>query len=540
MGAASAQEKVMRAGFSAFVLFAVCLAPGFAVSAQEQTASPTTPNAEGQQSLGDMARKMRKDKPAEVKMTPDEAKDLFKHVDEVLEFASKDTGFPRRTAVKRQLVGPSEIEKFTKDRLAKAENVQRFERAELTMKKFGLLPREFDLRDFLVKANGQQVAGLYDEDSKTISLLNTVSFEHQGPILAHELTHALQDQNYDLKTWSRAAAKPSGRKEDGNDEGETARHAVVEGQAMVVYIDFMLAPFGRSLQNTPGVVAEMSEPAVMATVDTEMMHKAPMVLREAGSFPYREGLIFEGEVLAKGGKQAAFAGMFARPPRSTHEVLEPRAYLEREKVESVVIPDVRGIVTTAYEVYDSGSFGELDVRALLRQFGEKRSASDDLAAAWQSGSYVAFKRSQGGNTPTPTTTDLALLYVSHWKSKEAAERFARFYATTVTKRYKSAAVQAVPACAGSPCPVGAAQISTEEGPVIVEEWADNTVIVSESFDPATASKLSGAVRNAGPERHASAAQPELSLRLESLPAFREFQERIGDGILRRALEHVSH
>ena len=176
----------------------------------------------------------------------------------------------------------------------------------------------------------------------------------------------------------------------------------------------------------------------MATVDTEMMHKAPMVLREAGSFPYREGLIFEGEVLAKGGKQAAFAGMFARPPRSTHEVLEPRAYLEREKVESVVIPDVRGIVTTAYEVYDSGSFGELDVRALLRQFGEKRSASDDLAAAWQSGSYVAFKRSQGGNTPTPTTTDLALLYVSHWKSKEAAERFARFYATTVTKRYKSA------------------------------------------------------------------------------------------------------
>src|ERR1700756_3649212 len=214
MGAASAQEKLMRSGFSAFVLFAVYLAPGFAVSAQEQTAPPTAPNTEGQQSLADMARKMRKDKPAEVKITADEAKDLFKHVDEVLEFASNDTGFPRRTAVKRQLVGPSEIEKFTKDRLAKAENVQRFERAELTMKKFGLLPREFDLRDFLVKANGQQVAGLYDEDSKTISLLNTVSFEHQGPILAHELTHALQDQNYDLKTWSRAA-KPSGRKEEG-------------------------------------------------------------------------------------------------------------------------------------------------------------------------------------------------------------------------------------------------------------------------------------------------------------------------------------
>jgi hypothetical protein len=525
----------MRVCLTGLVLFAACLISSFAASAQEQSAPPAAPNAQGEQSLADVARKIRKEKPAEVKMTPDEAKDLFKHVDEVLDFASKDTGFPRRTAVKRQLAGPTDIEKFTKDRLSKEENVQRFARAELTMKKFGLLPRDFDLRDFLVKANGQQVAGLYDEDTKTISLLNTVSFGRQGPILAHELTHALQDQNYDLKTWSRADAKPSGRKEEGNDEGATARHAVVEGQAMVVYIDFLLAPFGRSLQNTPGVVAEMSEPAVMATIDTEMMHKAPMVLREAGSFPYREGLIFEGEVLAKGGKQPAFAGMFARPPRNTHEVLEPRAYLEREKFESVVIPDVRGIVTSAYEAYDSGSFGELDVRALLRQFGEKRSARDDLAAAWQGGSYVAFRRDQGSSAPAPTTADLALLYVSHWKSKEVADRFARFYATTVAKRYKSAAVQAVPACAGSACPIGAAQISTEEGPVIVEEWADNTVIVSESFDPDTASKLSGAVRNAGPERRASAAEPELSLRLESLPAFREFQESIGEAMLQRVV-----
>ncbi|HXY52465.1 MAG TPA: hypothetical protein VEI01_23675 [Terriglobales bacterium] len=507
-------------------LLAMGLAFTSAVSAQQDPAAPDA-NGQSQPSLGEMARKMRKEKPPEVKMTAEEAKDLFKHVDEVLEFASKDTGFPRRTAVKRQLVGPSDIERFTKERLAKAENLQRFARAELTMKKFGLLPREFDLRDFLVKANGQQVAGLYDEETKTISLLNTVSFEHQGPILAHELTHALQDQNYGLKTWARSS---------GADEAETARHAVVEGQAMVVYIDFLLAPFGRNLQNTPGVVAEMSEPAVMATIDTEMMHKAPMVLREAGSFPYREGLIFEGEVLAKSGKSAAFAGMFAHPPRNTHEVLEPRAYLERENLVPVVIPDVRGIVTSVYEVYDSGSFGELDVRALLRQFGEKRGASDDLAAAWQGGSYVAFQRSHGSSKPAPATADLALLYLSRWKTKESAERFARFYATTVAKRYQHAAVEAVPACAVSACPVGAAQISTEEGPVIVEEWADNTVIVSESFDVTTAAKLSAALRSAGPEQHAGgASEDELSLRLESLPAFREFEERVGAEFLRECV-----
>jgi len=93
-------------------------------------------------------------------------------------------------------------------------------------------------------------------------------------------------------------------------------------------------------------------------------------------------------------------------------------------------------------------------------------------------------------------------------------------------------VQAVPTCAAAPCPTGAALVSTEEGPVIVEEWADNTVIVSESFDSGTAAKLSAAVRSASGERHAEAALPELTMRLYTFPAFRAFQDHIREDILR--------
>jgi hypothetical protein len=81
--------------------------------------------------------------------------------------------------------------------------------------------------------------------------------------------------------------------------------------------------------------------------------------------------------------------------------------------------------------------------------------------------------------------------------------------------------------------VGAALVTTEEGPVIVEQWPDNTVIVSESFDSATEAKLSSAIRTAPVERHAeNVPQEELSMRLYALPAFREWQERIGEEILR--------
>lgn len=488
------------------------------------------------QSLGDMARKLRKDKPAEIKMTDVDEKELFSSVDKVFEFASEDTGFAKRSSVKKKLVGQADIEKFTKDRLARADLSQRFARSELTMKKFGLLPRDFNLREFLVKSNGQSIAGLYDEETKVIWLLNTVSMEKQGPILAHELTHALQDQNYELKQWSKAGAKPvvkgQAGSDDVNDESSSARHAIVEGQAMVVYIDYLLAPFGRNLKDTPGVVASMEDSAVSATIDTELMHKAPMVLREAGAFPYRAGLFFEADILAQRGKQAAFQGVFAQPPRNTHEVFDSRAYLEHAKLAPVQIPDVRSLLSKDYEAYDSGSFGELDVRALLKQFGDKHGA-EDFAPAWQGGAYVAFKRAQGSGTTEPTTADVALLYVSRWRTAQAAEHFARFYATTVAKRYQNAVVKDVPACAAAPCPTGAALVATEEGPVIVEEWPDNTVIVSESFDAATEAKLSGAVRSVSPERRADAAPlPELSLRLYSQPAFRAFEERVGEEMLR--------
>ena len=200
----------LRGLLSSLVVCAVFTAACFGQQSPAPNSDAAAPSQQ-QPSLADMARKMRKDKPAEVRMTDVDTKELFRSVDRVFDFASEDTGMPKHTTVKKALVGPADIEKFTKDRLARAEYSQRFARAELTMKKFGLLPRDFNLREFLVKSNGQSIAGLYDEETKTIWLLNTISMEKQGPILAHELTHALQDQNYDLRHWMKAGRSTSPR-----------------------------------------------------------------------------------------------------------------------------------------------------------------------------------------------------------------------------------------------------------------------------------------------------------------------------------------
>jgi len=489
--------------------------------------------ADSGQSLGDVARKLRKDTTNEVKMTDADTKKLFESVDRILAFAAEDTGMPKQAAVKRRLVSKADVEKYASGLWAKEEFTQRFAQEELSMKKLGFLPRDFNLKEFLVKSTGQGIAAYYDPETKTISMLNWVPPDKQEPILAHELTHALQDQNYDLAKWMKAAPRAADRdaKDGATGDNALARKAVVEGQGMVVYVDYLLKPAGRSLEDTPGLIYQMEEPAVKAAIDSQLMHDAPMILREMGTFAYQGGLIFEGELLHKGGKKMAFAGVFARPPRNSHEVLQPETYINGEKLPPVRIPDMRRLLSDQYDAYDSGGIGEVDVRALLKQYGERKIA-DDVSSAWQGGAYVTFRRKDNAVAEVPTSTgDVALLYVSRWKTAPAAERFARFYADAVSQRYRSATVQAVQACSGPSCPVSMAQIMTEEGPVIVEHREDNSVIVSESFDTATAAKLSAALRDGVSAVHAdSLPQEEIGLRLFEIPAFRAFAREIGERV----------
>ena len=491
---------------------------------------------DSEQSLADVARKLRKDTSDEVKMNDVDTKRLFQSVDTIFDFSAEDSGMPKHAVVKRRMVSKADVEKYVQGNLAKEEYAQRFVQAEMSMKKLGFIPRDFNLKEFVTKSSGQQIAGYYDPETKTISLLTWIAADRQEPILAHELTHALQDQNYDLMNWMKPAQKAKGGTED---ENAVARKAVVEGQAMVVYIDYMLKPMGRTLQNTPGLLYSMEEPAVKGMIDSQLVHDSPMVMREAGGFAYKEGLIFEGELLHKGGKEMAFAGAFTRPPRNSHEVLHPEAYLNREKLPDLRIPDMKDVLKDQYEVYDSGSVGELDVRALLKQYGERRIAND-LSSEWQGGTYVLYWRKGDTTAQAPATTaDLALLYISRWKNAHSAARFAKFYSGAVSQRYKTATAEQVAACSGNNCPVSTAQMATEEGPVIVEQWSDNTVIVSESFDVPTAGKLRMAMRNStGAAQAENLPQEEIGLRLLEIPAFQACEDRLGDAMAAEILKQL--
>jgi hypothetical protein len=205
------------------------------------------------------------------KISPQEAEELFRSVDQILKFASQESALPIQKSVKRRLTSRDEVTSYLEKHMAEDEDAQRLKRSELVLKKFGLLPRDFDLQKFLIALLREQVAGYYDPKTKTVNLLDWIDADQQRPVLAHELTHALQDQSFGLEKWMKAGTsdlalqkKNPTPDEVGEDEVQTARQAVVEGQAMVVLIDYMLAPTGQSILNSPQIAEARSACASFA------------------------------------------------------------------------------------------------------------------------------------------------------------------------------------------------------------------------------------------------------------------------------------
>jgi len=474
--------KTKSRSFLAFLCWLSLLA---ALVSAQSTPAPV----QQQKAAGEGARATQTQE-AEQKISPQEAEELFRSVDEILQFASKDTSLPIKQPVKRTLTSRDQVVAYITKHMAEDEDAQRLRRSELVLKKFGLLPRDFDLQTFLLALLREQVAGYYDPKTKTVNLLDWVDVEQQRPVLAHELTHALQDQSFGLEKWMKAGAgdlaanrKDSTQADIESDEAAAARQAVVEGQAMVVLIDYMLEPTGQSLKDSPQIVEALKQGMLVGTADSIQFHNAPLYLKEALTFPYRYGIDFVADVLAKDGKEKAFAGVFANPPRTTREIMEPKTYLSGEHLEAMRLPDFQKTFKS-YDLFDSGAVGEFDVAVLIDQYAGSK-ASHDLYPHWRGGYYYAARPKSNADST------LGLLYVSRWSSPQAAGEFAAIYARSLEKRYRRAhqnGENRVKDLDILETLTGRHTWATEEGPVVIDVQG-NTVMVTESLDEEVAKKM---------------------------------------------------
>lgn len=445
-------------------------------------------------------------------MTKQQAKELFDSVDEIMAFAADETGLPGVAKVKRKLVTREEVTKYLVKNFDEDESAKRLQRSEIVLKKFGLLDRDFKLRPFLLSLLTEQIAGFYDDKTKTVNLLNWIEPDEQKPVLAHELTHAIQDQKVGLEKWGNTGYKGQSHTvgEDNArlqvDELETARQAVAEGQAMVVFVDYGLQGTGKSLKDSPELGAKMKDAAADQS-GSPVMARAPLLLQRSLVFPYSDGLAFEQALLIKGGKQAAFADALAHPPQSSFEVMHPAAFIAHAPVPVLILPDVHPPLDAEYEPYDLGVMGELDVEIMASLFGGPEVAAA-LTPAWDGGVYYAAQRKNATAAEKSTTASLGVFYFSRWKSREAAEGFARIYKAELARKYKRLSERKK-----DEGTTGEEVYTTDEGDAFLS-LSDRGLFIAEGFPLATARTLREMVTGAqgvGPLKMAGAPIRELSL-----------------------------
>lgn len=490
------EHGTLRGSFTRWLLSGVLVA--FTPLLLAQIAPPpTTPRDAG--------------KKPETPLTKEQAKQLFQSVDEILKFASSDSNIPIQHGVKRKLISRSEVTRYLTKKFDEDESTKRMERAELVLKKFGLLDREFQLRPFLLSLLTEQIAGFYDNKTKTVNLLDWIEPEEQKSVLAHELTHALQDQKVDLEKWGDTGAHgaPHTVAEDNHfirsDEADTARSAVAEGQAMAVFLDYTLRGTGHTIADVPSAADRLKDAA--PDDGSPVLARAPLLLQQSLLFPYSEGLAFEQAVLVKSGKDAAFAGVLANPPSSSFEIMHPNAYLDHTPVPVLQMPDLHPLLDAEYAPYDIGVMGELDVRILIELFGGREMATA-LSPAWNGGIYFATQRksAQQAAPERQSTASLGLLYLSKWKNTDSAKSFVKVYSAELPRKYNSLKRRSADETDGE-------QIyTTEEGDVLLS-ISSEAVFVSEGYPLPLARKLRQGLLDAQPSgptlSTSNAVQPEL-------------------------------
>ena len=204
----------------------------------------------------------------------------------MLQQVSEITGLKLITPLKKTLRSRDEIRAYVIREMNDEKNPAERYGEERSAEAFGLIPKGFDLDHFMIDLLTEQIAGLYDPKAREFYVADWIPLDDQRMVMAHELTHALQDQHFQIETWVKAA-RP-------NDDAELAREAVLEGSAMAAMIDYLLKGTGRSVEDLPPF-----DPSVFAgdLSETPKLQEAPQFLKDALIFPYFGGLSFSAAIL---------------------------------------------------------------------------------------------------------------------------------------------------------------------------------------------------------------------------------------------------
>jgi hypothetical protein len=261
--------------------------------------------------------------------------------------------------------------------------------------------RDMDLQQLMIDVQAADIYGFYDtETQETYIIAEDEELSAMEEVfLAHEITHALQDQHFDLSRLD----------DESNDyDRMSAFRAMVEGDAVLTQ-----ELYAQTYLDADQQMAYLQE--AMSAVRDEAANAAldalPQYIVESLSFPYASGASFM--ITAWDGDLNSIDEHLENPPVSTQQVMDPDAYLNGEIQDPVAIeiPDMLDRLGDDWEIYDEGTLGLFDLMIMLETNGIAN--PEPIFEPWNGSVFAAYEDGE----------DVVGILTSEWASPEAASEF---------------------------------------------------------------------------------------------------------------------
>jgi hypothetical protein len=369
----------------------------------------------------------------------------------------KETSEIRQLSIMRQVKSGAqtraEIERMLVKNMDEDTTPEELHASELTLKKLGMIPADMKLRPFILSLLTEQVAGYYDPKAQQFYLADWIDLDGQKPVMAHELTHALQDQHFNLRRFDKWPK--------GDSDAELAAHALIEGDATLLMQYYIMRNPLRALAFLKSIEASGSG-------SSELIDKAPRALRESLLFPYQQGMEFVSQLFKRDGWKLV-SQAYTELPQSTEQILHPEKYFAREAPVKLQLPDVASALGANWKRVDYDVNGEWGYYLILDEFLKSKAQSKQAAAGWGGDRYAVYNE--------PKTGAVCITQLSVWDTATDAADFYEAYAKRTELRYAGATPFSNPYTNSSTKSMEGRAWRTNEGLVFILRNSERVIVI---------------------------------------------------------------
>lgn len=348
---------------------------------------------------------------------------ILKASETILKEVSELRGLPAKNPAKSGFKSRPELQEIVVRDLDEEHSPEQLKSQHRFLVRLGLIPKDYNLREETIKLLCEQIGGFYDPRTGEFYLVDWLELEEQKPVIAHELMHAVQDQNFNLRRFDKFP-------KDKGDQ-ELAIQALIEGEATIVMFNYLFKAQGLDITKMPVPISSLLELGNSASDNNRfpVLAKTPRAIRETLEFPYIYGASFVQQIVGKSSWQKIADLYNNELVESTEQILHPEKALNRESPVIIKFPDLTAQLGENWNKAETSVQGEYGYYQILVEFLGKDQAKI-AAAGWGGDQYGFYDQTKTG--------DNVLVQLSNWDTEKDTEEFFKAYQERSLKRYPKA------------------------------------------------------------------------------------------------------